>query len=99
MMLPPTSQPPDPDSPSQSEPGSGPGTPSSQGTLAHPARHGRLEGERRPRVALRSLLLMLSGLGVGTACVLWAAGHPTLAARLLAGDVLLIFVVLVAVQD
>ena len=44
---------------------------------------------------LRLLLLALSTIGVGTAFVLLVNGHSTLAARLLAGDVLLIFGILV----
>ena len=93
MTLPPKPPPHDPDAPSQSEPG----VPSAQGTLAHPAYPGFLGQERNGRLVVpRALLLALSGLGMTAAGLLWATGHPALAARLLAGDVLLIFVVLLA---
>ena len=49
---------------------------------------------RRPLVVFRLLLLVLSGVGVAVALVLLAGGHAGVAARVLAGDVLLIFGIL-----
>ena len=47
--------------------------------------------------SVRLLLLGLSAGGLVGAAVLWAQGHPGLAARVLAGDLLLMFLILLAV--
>ncbi len=52
-------------------------------------------GGHRPLALVRLLLLALSTIGVGSAFVLLATGHLALAARVLAGDVLLIFGILI----
>ncbi len=55
------------------------------------ARH----GGRPPRLALlRAILVALSGAGVLAALALWAAGHGTIALRVLAGDVLALVIAL-----
>ena len=48
----------------------------------------------RPVALFRLLLLALSMAGAGAALVCLLAGHANLAARILAGDVLLIFAIL-----
>lgn len=52
-------------------------------------------GGRRPLAIFRLLLLALSTIGVGVAFASLISGHLPMAARLLAGDVLLIFVILI----
>ncbi len=54
-------------------------------------------GGRRPLALVRLLLLALSTAGVGVAFVLLTTGQLALAGRVLAGDVLLIFAILVIV--
>ncbi len=51
-------------------------------------------GGHRPLAVLRLVLLALSTIGVGLAFALLVSGHLGMAARFLAGDVLLIFAIL-----
>ncbi len=96
MPLPPTPEPPaDPPAERRAEPAA-PGTASSQGTLVQDDRPLALEAGAPSRLAWRGLLLAMSAAGVVGALLLWAFGHSALAARLLAGDVLLMFIVLMA---
>ena len=68
---------------------------------AEPARisvpHAGLGGPRRLALS-RLVLLALSTAGVGAAFVLLVTGHLTIAARVLAGDVLLILGILMIVR-
>ena len=52
--------------------------------------------KRTPRIILRIALMALSAWGVAAAVFLFLTGHPTLAGRILAGDVLLIFAALLS---
>jgi len=55
-------------------------------------------GGRRPVMLLRLIFLFLTAGGMVSAATLWAFGHGWLAARLIAGDVLLILGLLLAVS-
>ena len=55
---------------------------------------GLAAGQRRPIALFRLLLLALSTIGVGAAFVLLVSGHAATAARVLSGDVLLVFGIL-----
>ncbi len=62
---------------------------------AEPASPHQTALRRRPRLALlRLALLALSTAGVMSAFLLLARGRPDLAARVLAGDILLVFGIL-----
>ncbi len=102
-MLPPDPPPPDLPDPVTSGHAREPGRQEKERTDEEDAGHDAVRLPQayprgRPRLALaRLLLLALSTVGVGVAFVLLASGHPTLAGRVLAGDVLLIFGILIIV--
>ncbi len=90
MTLPPDPPPPDPRGrPSQSRPADAVLDAGSEAERAAgwPARWPKL---------LRAALFGLSTVGICVALGLWVAGYPRLAARVLAGDVLLILIILLA---